>query len=73
MYLIFKILHKFPPAPMGVLAPGSAHAKPSAQPPIWEGGQKKLKIFRSIFSPFQAILSNSGRKVTQGEEEKNCR
>jgi len=25
---------KFPLAPMGVLAPGSGHARPSAQPPI---------------------------------------
>ena len=25
---------KFPLTPMGVLAPGSAHARPSAQPPI---------------------------------------
>ena len=33
-----KAEEKFPLAPMGVLAPGSAHAKPSAQPPIWEGG-----------------------------------
>ena len=33
---------------MGVLAPGSAHSRPSAQPPIghvWEGRSKKLKIF----------------------------
>ena len=27
-------LRKFPLTPMGVLAPGSAHARPSAQPPI---------------------------------------
>ena len=27
-------LYEFPLAPMGVLAPGSAHARPSAQPPI---------------------------------------
>ena len=27
-------LDKFPLAPMGVLAPGSAHARPSARPPI---------------------------------------
>ena len=25
---------KFPLAPMGVIAPGSAHARPSARPPI---------------------------------------
>ena len=29
---------KFPLAPMGVLAPGSAHARPSAQPPVNTSG-----------------------------------
>ena len=29
-----KHIQKFPLAPMGVLAPGSVHAGPSAQPPI---------------------------------------
>ena len=29
-----KITEKFPLALMGVLAPGSAHARPSARPPI---------------------------------------
>ena len=29
---------KFPLAPMGVLAPGSAHARPSAKPPIDTSG-----------------------------------
>ena len=29
---------KFPLAPMGVLAPGSAHARPSARPPIDTSG-----------------------------------
>ena len=32
----FKI--KFPLAPMGVLAPGSAHVRPSARPPIDTSG-----------------------------------
>ena len=27
-------MFKFPLTPMGVLAPGSTHARPSAQPPI---------------------------------------
>ena len=31
---IALMIKKFPLAPMGVLAPGSAHARPSAQPPI---------------------------------------
>ena len=30
--------YKFPLAPMGVLAPGSAHARPSARPPIDTNG-----------------------------------
>ena len=32
-------LNKYPLAPMGVLAPGSAHAIPSAQPPIDTSGK----------------------------------
>ena len=40
---------KFPLMPMGVLAPGSAHARPSAQPPIdvsgVGGGLKFWKVF----------------------------
>ena len=31
---IWQGQEKFPLPPMGVLAPGSAHARPSAQPPI---------------------------------------
>ena len=30
----WKTMSKFPLVPMGVLAPGSAHARPSARPPI---------------------------------------
>jgi hypothetical protein len=30
--------YKFPLAPMGVLAPGSGHARPSARPPIDTSG-----------------------------------
>ena len=33
-----KFTEIFPLAPMGVLAPGSAHARPSAQPPIDTSG-----------------------------------
>ena len=33
-----NIMIKFTLAPMGVLAPGSAHARPSAQPPIDTSG-----------------------------------
>ena len=32
------IVIKFPLAPMGVLAPGSAHARPSARPPMDTSG-----------------------------------
>ena len=51
---------KFPLVPMGVLAPGSAHARPSAQPPIdtsrnfWRTClQSNLQIFqeKNIKSP----------------------
>ena len=41
LYLWSSKIHKnwkFPLAPMGVLAPGSEHARPSAQPPIDTGG-----------------------------------
>ena len=31
---LVDIAYKFPLAPMGVLSPGSAHSRPSAQPPI---------------------------------------
>ena len=33
-----KVIKKIPLAPMGVLAPVSAHAGPSAQPPIGTSG-----------------------------------
>jgi hypothetical protein len=59
---------KFPLAPMGALALGSAHARPSAQAPIDTSGNfsahmsgrgvKNLKsVLINFFSPFQAILS----------------
>ena len=35
---------KFPIAPMGVLAPGSAHARPSAQPPIDTSGNFSAQV-----------------------------
>jgi hypothetical protein len=57
-------IHKFPLAPMGALAPGSSHARPSAQAPI-----KTSEIFYGAIvaisgnlaqvSQFQAILSTS--------------
>ena len=39
--------YKFPVAPMGVLAPGSAHARPSARPPITTSGN--LYKLRCVF------------------------
>ena len=32
--ILLQEVYRFPLAPMGVLAPGSAHARPSTQPPI---------------------------------------
>ena len=56
-----KIYKKFPLAPMGVLAPRSAHARPSARPPIdtsgnfpppvsaeWPSAFKTVKIFEGV-------------------------
>ena len=37
---------QFPLAPMGVLAPGSAYARPSAQPPINMSGNLKLYVLQ---------------------------
>jgi hypothetical protein len=34
LFFFLKLLNKFTLAPMGVLAPGSEQARPSAQPPI---------------------------------------
>ena len=40
---------QFPLTPMGVLAPGSAHARPSAQPPIDMSGNFPLLFFFSCY------------------------
>ena len=37
-------LGKIPLAPMGVLAPGSAHVRPSAQPPIVTSGNFPARV-----------------------------
>ena len=37
-------LRKFPLAPMGVLVSGSAHARPSAQPPIATSGNLSVHM-----------------------------
>jgi hypothetical protein len=47
---------------MGALAPGSAHARPSAQALIDNSGNfsgQKIENISEIFSPFHAILSKS--------------
>ena len=47
IYMIFLSLDKdifFPLAPRGVLAPGSAHARPSAQPPIDTSGNISVHV-----------------------------
>ena len=46
-------IFKFPLAPMGVLAPGSAHARPSARPPIDTSGN------------FSAHMSGGGVKLSE--------
>ena len=40
-----KCVNKFPLAPMGALAPGSAHARPSAQAPIDTKGNFSAQVF----------------------------
>ena len=37
---------KFPLAPMGVLAPGSANTRPSAQPPVDSSGNFSAHVSR---------------------------
>ena len=54
---------------MGVLAPGSAHAKPSAQPPI---NPSEKKFLRSVDSSFETILSTfrffpERKSITMGQ------
>ena len=76
-------LQKFTLTPTGVLAPRSAHARPSAQPPIDNsgkclGGRVNKFEFKSYFfcdlkphSKFwNPTITPSGRKVSGGEEKK---
>jgi hypothetical protein len=41
---VVLILIRIPLTPMGVLAPGSAHARPSAQPPIDMSGNFPVHV-----------------------------
>ena len=61
-----RVLGKFPLTTMGVLAPRSAHARPSAQPPIDMSGNfpahvsvVTFKIFEKTLKigPFMSILT----------------
>ena len=47
---------KFPLAPMGVLAPGSAHARPSAQPPSTLAEIFGARVCRVTFKIFKKKL-----------------
>ena len=73
------LLNKFPLAPMGALAPGSVHARPSAQPPIdtsgnfsaqVSGGGKTIETFPINFLAISGdsehfLLFFSGKKNPQ--------
>ena len=47
--------NKFPLAPMGVLAPGSAHARPSARPPIDTSGNFPAPVSAEWPSAFKTV------------------
>jgi hypothetical protein len=67
------IISKIPLVPMGVLAPGSAHARPSAQPPIntsgnfWRtclgGGYKIVRKSAANEEACLEVISQSGTSV----------
>ena len=60
-----KIYNKFPLAPMGVLAPGSPHARPSARPPIDTSG--KFPAHMSAESPSN-ISPNPSEVISEVSE-----
>ena len=65
------LIDKSPLLPMGLLAPGSAHARPSAQPPTRFFSHPKsyffceLKPHAKFWNP---TITPSGRKVTRRRE-----
>ena len=63
-----KINTKFPLAPMGVLAPVSAHAGPSAQPPIGTSGNFPARV--SAESPSN-ISHNPSEVISEVSEVYN--
>ena len=65
---IMKIVLKFPLAPMGVLAPVSAHAGPSAQPPIGTSGNFPARV--SAESPSN-ISHNPSEVISEVSEVYN--
>ena len=50
-----KRRRRIPLAPMGVLAPGSAHARPSARPPIDTSGNFPAPVFAEWPSAFKTV------------------
>ena len=50
---------EFPLAPMGVLAPGSAHARPSARPPIDTSGNFPAPVSAEWLSAFKTVQIRS--------------
>ena len=58
-------MYKIPLAPMGVLAPGSAHTGPSAQPPIGTSGIFPAHV--SAESPLN-ISPNPSEVISQVSE-----
>ena len=61
LHLSMEGIRKFPLAPMGVLEPGSAHARPSAQPSIDTSGNCSAHVsgrvtnFEWAFSEFNKL------------------
>ena len=58
-------IKEFPLAPMGVLAPGYAHTRPSAQPPINNSGN--FPTHMSVESPSK-ISPNSSEVISEVSE-----
>ena len=58
---------KFPLAPMGVLTPGSAHARPSAQPPIDMSGNFPAHVSAVTFKIFKKKLKKTKNRPPGGQ------
>jgi hypothetical protein len=80
--LLISII-EFPLAPMGVLAPGTAHARPLTQHPIdtsgnfsvqclGGGGGKTFEKFKSHARFQNPMITLSGRKVTTSERREKA-